>query len=171
MKKKHKNNAFKTPENYFEGFNDRLFDRLGEDKIELPKNDGFKVPQGYFDTLNKDLTNRLQQTAVTKVLKLHPYRTYYYAAAALAVLFVLVLGFQQFQDKELSFDSLANSDIENYLDNTDLGLSSYEIAEVAVLDEMAIENILEDQLIEENIMEYLDENVDDFDELNLEIDE
>ena len=170
MKKEHKNNAFKTPENYFEGFNDRLFDRLREDDM-LPKNDGLKVPEGYFDSLNERLSSKMQQTASPKVVKLRPYRKYYLAAAAVAALFVLVIGLQRFGSKELTFDSLANSDIENYLDNTDLGLSSYEIAEVVVLDEIAIENILEDQLIEENIMDYLDENVDDLDELNFEIDE
>jgi hypothetical protein len=105
------------------------------------------------------------------VVKLHPNRRYYFAAAAIAALFILVLGLQRFQNKELTFDSLASSEIENYLENTDLGLSSYEIAEVVVLDENDIEGILEDQLKEENIMDYLDENVDDFDELNLETDE
>lgn len=171
MKKEHKNNAFKTPENYFEGFNDRLLDRLKEGGSAFPKEDGLKVPEDYFDTLNEKITDKLHQNSSPKVISLQPYRKYYLAAAAVAALFILVLGLQQFGSKELTFDSLANSDIENYLDNTDLGLSSYEIAEVVVLDEIAIENILEDQLIEENIIDYLDENVDDLDELNLEIDE
>ncbi|MCW5517053.1 hypothetical protein [Muriicola sp. Z0-33] len=171
MNEEHKNSGFKTPENYFEGFNDRLSERLKEDESTLPENAGLKVPEGYFDSLNEQITDKLQQTTSTKVVKLYPHRKYYLAAAAIAALFILVLGIQQFGDKELTFDSLANSDIENYLDNTDLGLSSYEIAEVVALDDIAIDNILEHELIEESIIDYLDENVDDFDELNLELDE
>ncbi|MBT8185950.1 MAG: hypothetical protein KJN76_13990 [Eudoraea sp.] len=171
MKKKHKNNAFKTPENYFREFDDRLLARLEEEKSTLPGKDGMKVPDGYFDTLNEKITNRLLQTTIPRVVQMRPNRKYYFAAAAVAALFILVLGIQRFQNKELTFESLASSEIQNYLDETGLGLSSYEIAEVVVLDENTIENILEDQLMEENIIDYLDENVDDLNELNLELDE
>ena len=53
MEKNEPKNGFKSPENYFEDFEDRLFNKLSEDK--LPKESGFKVPEGYFDQLDQSL--------------------------------------------------------------------------------------------------------------------
>ena len=170
MKKNQKNSGFKTPENYFESFNNRLKEHLEDKGSVLPRRDGLKVPEEYFDSVNEKINARLQEQP-TKVIGLHTYRKYYYAAAAIAALFILVLGFQQIGQKELTFDTLASTDIEDYLNNTDLGLSSYEIAEVVVIDDKTINTILDEEILDENIMDYLDENVDDFDELNLELDE
>ena len=46
MKKNIHNNGFKSPEDYFEDFEDRLFNKLSEDK--LPKESGFKIPDGSY---------------------------------------------------------------------------------------------------------------------------
>ena len=47
-------------------------------------------------------------------------------------------------------------------------MTSYEIAEVVSLEEVELNDILVDDLEESIIMEYLDENVDDIEELNIE---
>jgi hypothetical protein len=53
------------------------------------------------------------------------------------------------------------------LENTDFEMTSYEIAEVVSLEEVELNDILNDDLEDDIIMEYLDENVGDIEDLNL----
>ena len=46
-------------------------------------------------------------------------------------------------------------------------MTSYEIAEVVSLEEVELNDILNDDLEDDIIMEYLDENVGDIEDLNL----
>lgn len=62
---------------------------------------------------------------------------------------------------------MANAEIESYLENTDFEMTSYEIAEVVSLEEVELNDILNDDLEDDIIMEYLDENVGDIEDLNL----
>lgn len=167
MKDLNKTNPFKTPEGYFEGFNDGLMDRLSEEKLDIPKKEGFTVPENYFDGLHNSIQEKLD-TKETKVIQLHPYRKYYVAAASIAAILLLFFGLNWSTAEEPSWDDLASEDIEAYFETYELGLSSYEIAEELPVDELEISKLLETQFNEENVLEYLDQNIDDFDELNLE---
>lgn len=174
MKKNHKN-KFKTPEGYFESFNERLFARLEGEESEpaidfLPKSDGFSIPDGYMDTIYSSVQSKLEKRD-TKVISLHRYRTFYYAAAAIAVLFVLTFGWNWNNGPDLSFEDLASADIETYFENNELDLSSYEIAETVNLGDISLEDITEKGLQEESILEYLDENVEDLEDLDLNYEE
>ena len=166
MEDLNKNNPFKTPESYFENFTDGLMDKLNEEKFNLPKDDGFLVPEDYFDELHKNIQGKLSEE--TKVVQLHPYRKYYLAAASIAAIAVIFLGFNWNNTGEITFEDLANTDIENYFESNDLGLTTYEIAEVLPIDELEINDILENQFDEENVIDYLNDNVDDIEDLNLE---
>ncbi|WP_422079645.1 hypothetical protein [Ulvibacterium sp.] len=170
MDKKYKKSDFKTPEGYFDGFTERMRQKLSEEDIHLPEKDGFQVPKDYFENLNEKIVQKIQDSE-TQVIKLNPYRKYYYAAASIAAVLLVVFGLRLSQEDEFTFGDLANSDLETYLENNDLGLSSYEIAEVIPVEELEINDILENQINDENIMEYLDDTVDDVDELNIEFDE
>ena len=64
MNKNH-NNKFKTPEGYFENFNQRLFERLEEENDEpntdfLPKSDGFGIPEKYFESVQLSIIQKLK---------------------------------------------------------------------------------------------------------------
>lgn len=170
MDKKHKKQDFKTPEGYFDSFTERMRQKLSEEGGHLPAKDGFKVPKGYFENLNERIVQKIQD-GETKVIKLNPYKKYYYVAASIAAVLLVVFGLRLSQEDEFTFGDLANSDLETYLENYDLGLSSYEIAEVIPVEELEINDILENQINDQNIMEYLDDTVDDVDELNMEFDE
>lgn len=172
MNKNSNKNSFKTPEGYFEGFTDKLLDKMSnlesnqEDSV-LPKNDGFTIPDGYFEGLNKKIHEKLSDTP-TKVIPLRSYRKYYYlAAASVAAILLLTIGLQFNQGQNLSFEELAESEIENYFEFNELGLTTYEIAEVIPVDELEISDILTNQFKDENIIDYLDDHVDDIEELNL----
>ncbi len=170
MDKKYKKQDFKTPEGYFDSFTDKMKQKLSEEEIRLPAKDGFKVPKDYFENLNEKITQKIDEKE-TKVIKLRRYMKFYYAAASVAAILVLVFGLRLNQEDEFTFGDLANSDLETYLENNDIGLSSYEIAEVISVQELEINDILENQINDVNIMEYLDDTVDDVDELNIEFDE
>jgi hypothetical protein len=170
MKKKHKNNDFKTPEGYFDGLADRLLPRLKGEKARRPEGGGFVTPDSYFENLNKEVLKKVIPSE-TRVVGLRPYRKYYFAAASIAAVLLLFFGWQWNNSEDLTFGDLASADIEYYLESTELELTPYEIGEVLAIDELEVNDILDDQLNEENIIDYLDKNVDDFDELNLDTNE
>jgi len=171
MDKKYKKEGFKVPDGYFEGLNKRLMDRLDEENLGLPENDGFAVPEGYFDSLQDKLSSHIGASQENKVIRLNPWKKYYLVAASIAALIVIIIGFRLGQPEEFTFGDLAYAELETYLEENDLGLTSYEIAEVLPIEEIEVNDILDNELNEENIIDYLDENVEDLYELNIEYNE
>jgi len=167
MDKKYKKEDFKIPEGYLDGFTDKMKRRWSKEALDRPQKEGFKVPEGYFEDLNEKIAQKVGDKE-TKVVKLRPYRKYYYAVASIAAILLVVFGLRLGQEEEFTFGDLANSDLDTYLQNNDLGLSLYDIAEVVPVEELEINDLLENQIKDENIMEYLDDTVDDVDELNIE---
>jgi len=170
MNDSNKNSGFKTPQGYFESLSDKLMGKLSHEESILPKEDGFAIPKDYFETLNQKILAKLNEKE-SKVVQLHSYRKYYYAAASVAAIILLVFAINRNTANAPTFEDLASSDIESYFENNEMGLSSYEIAEVLPIDELEINDILENQLNEDNVIEYLNENIEDFEELNLDNDE
>lgn len=171
--KKDKKNSFNTPEGYFDSFNDRLMDKIKAEEAHenggiIPKTDGFAVPDGYFDQVASSILSKTVQKEV-KVVPLISNRNFYYSVAAIAAIFILIFNITGNPTSEpITFDDLANAEIEAYLDDTEFEMTSYELAEVIPMEEIELSDILDDDLEEAIIMEYLDENVDDIEELNLE---
>jgi hypothetical protein len=170
MSEKSKNSGFRTPKGYFEHFTDDLLDKMSKETSGLPKKDGLKVPEGYFDNLDKKILKKVTEKE-SKVIRLKSYKKYFLAAASVAAILILVLSIQERGQSSFTFDDLARTDIENYLEENELGLSSYELAEVLLTEELEVNDILNSELDDENIIDYLEDNIDDIDELNLEIDE
>ena len=170
MKDWKKNRGFKTPEGYFEELNDKILKKLSDEKRSIPKNEGFSLPEAYFESLNEKIKDRLEPRE-TKVVKLHPYRRYWVAAASIAAIFLLAVLIPWKGTDATSFDALANADIEAYLEAGDLDMSSYELAEFIPEEQLEQTTMLEESVEEENIMDYLDEAIEDIDEFNLEYDE
>ena len=159
------------PDGYFEGLNKRLLDHIGEEADGLPKEDGFAVPEDYFDGLKDKLSSRMEATEDPKVIKLKPWKKYYFIAASVAAIMIIVIGLRLGQTDDFTFSDLANTELESYFFDNGMELTSYEIAEVLPVEEIEVSDILDNELNEENIMDYLDENVEDLYELNIEYDE
>ncbi len=164
MKKNHKD-KFKTPEGYFDSFNDRLLDKIAKEESIIPKSDGFSVPQDYFKDVHESVLDKLDQEE-PKVIALKQYTKYLYVAASIAAVLLLVVTLVP-TSQAVQFDDLASTEIERYFEDTEIGLTSYEIAQVVAFDGEEIENLEDDELEEAVILDYLDENTDTFDELNL----
>jgi len=167
MEELNKNNPFKTPEGYFENLSNALLDKLSEEKLDLPKEDGFTVPEDYFDDLHNNIRKKIDSNEI-KVVQLNPYRKYYLSAASVAAIVLIFIGFNWNVQEEITFEDLASADIESYFEANELGLTTYEIAEVLPVDELEITDILENHFDEENVIDYLNDNVDDIEDLNLE---
>ena len=169
--KKDKKNSFNTPDGYFDSFHERLMDRIKQEETGqmgslIPKSDGFSVPKGYFDGLTEKVLSQVGQKE-TKVISLMTYKEFYYGAAAIAALFLLVFGITWKTDAPVSFENLASNEIDAYFETNEVDLTTYEIAEVVSLDEVELNNALTPEFGEEHILEYLNENVEDIEELNL----
>ena len=165
-----KDDGFKTPEGYFEGLSDRILGKLENKSAELPPNSGFKVPEGYFDSLNEKILAKLEEKE-TKVVKLYPFKRFLYTAASVAAVILIVIGLQWQGDQDVTFEDIANMELESYFESYVSSVNTYELAEVLQVEELEINDILETELDEENIVEYLDNTIDDIDELNLMDDE
>jgi len=167
MKQFNKNNPFKSPEGYFEDFDNRLMDKLSQGKSNIPKEEGFAIPENYFEAVQGDILAKIQAKE-TKVITLNPYKKYYYAAASIAAVALIIFGLNWKTTKAPTFEALADSDIENYFEFNKFDLSAYEIAEVLPLDELEINDIITNPFEEEHMLDYLNENIEDFEALNLE---
>lgn len=133
----------------------------------IPKTDGFTVPNGYFDEVAPTILSKTLEKE-TKVIPLKANRNFYSGIAAVAAIFILIFSITWNSTSEpITFDDLANAEIESYLENTDLEMTSYEIAEAVSLEDFDLNDILNDDIEDDIIMEYLDRNVEDIEELNL----
>ncbi|MEQ8420378.1 MAG: hypothetical protein RIB64_10265 [Arenibacter algicola] len=168
MDKLNKNNSFGVPDGYFDTFSSDIMKKIAKEDASMPPNEGFKVPEGYFETFNTRLLEQLESTpAETKVIPLKSYKKHYYTAASVAAVVLLFLVVQFNSDKTPSYSDLANSDIENYFEFNDLELTSYDLAEILPIDDLDLNDILEIKLDNDNIIDYLDSHIEDFEELNM----
>lgn len=165
MEELNKNNPFKTPEGYFEGFTDDLLNKLDEETFDLPKEEGFTVPDGYFDGVHNSILRKLEKSE-TKVVQLHPYRKFYLAAASIAAIFSIAIVSQIGAQEELTYDTLASTDIEDYFDNYVYDFSEDELVELLSMQEVGVNDVLNTEINQEEIVDYLDTTIEDFHELN-----
>lgn len=155
MNKTGKNNGFTTPENYFNGLTGRLLDRIAQEENPLPKNSGFTMPEAYLENLNATIMHKVNSDGA-KVIKLNPFKKYYYAVAAIAAVVILYLGITLGTDKAPTFAELASTDIKNYLEDTEISLSNYDLAEFLPLDDIEVSDIVQNTLSNDLVIDYLD---------------
>ncbi|WP_369994060.1 hypothetical protein [Winogradskyella sp.] len=149
--------GFKTPENYFESFEDKLFERICEsESISDVQSTGFKVPKGYLNSVEDTVMHKLNE-GETRVVKLSSRKKLYYIAGVAASLVFLIAIFF---GKGGSTEELSLEMVETYFENSDL--DSYELAQLLsdadILEEDFI--LIETEYNEENLESYLLENTD-----------
>lgn len=148
-------NGFKTPDNYFQSFEDKLFERLNEKETNEGVNDsGFTIPKDYFESLDGKILNKIKEKPV---IKLNTRKVFYYVTGIAASLLLMVSIFMNGDDKT---QELSAEMVETYFKNSDL--DSYELAELLVNADILEEDftLIETEYKEENLESYLLENTD-----------
>ena len=159
--------GFKVPENYFGSLEEKLMQRLNEEKSgNIPvKGSGFTVPEDYFENLENRILSRVTEDK-PKVIKLFK-KEYIFYAAAVAAIFVLMLGnfFQTSQQQTLGWDDIEISAMENYFDDSyNMGYiewSTSEYSDFIVEDANIIHEDNFREVDNEAVFDYLDENIED----------
>ncbi|WP_373072276.1 hypothetical protein, partial [Zeaxanthinibacter enoshimensis] len=136
----------------------------------LPAETGMAVPDGYFESFEERLKAKMQKPE-PKVIQFKSYRKYWVSAVSAAAILLLTFSLFGPGNNELGFDDLAKGDIEAYFENKDIELNEYEIAQVIPVDELEVQDLLDDNIDREQLMDYLDESLEDIDDLNFSIDE
>jgi hypothetical protein len=133
-KKTSKKTGFSAPLDYFNNLEEVIGAKLYEE--QLPKENGFKVSDTYFNNLEDNVLAKVsfskKETKIISFKEVIPYAT-----AASIVLFIGLNSFVFNTDKELTLDSLSDTDIEYWLDSNTLNTNDISI-------------IFEDDLLEEN---------------------
>lgn len=166
MKKENNKIDFKVPEGYFESLTSHIMSKVAREDTASQGNDGFIVPEGYMEALSEKVLQRLE-TEETKVLPIRSYRKHYYVVASIAAILILFIGLLWNRNNPFTYSDLARSDIEEYFDLNGWGFSSYDLAEILPVDQMDLNEILEQQLDNEKVIDYLSTNIKDLEELNL----
>lgn len=150
-----KDTGFKTPNNYFDAIEDRIFSKLNaESKLSTIKESGYRVPDGYLDTVEDVVLSKVEPEE-SKVISLFTRTNLLYATSIAAALVLLFSVFIK-DEEPIAIDSEM---VELYLEEQNL--SSYELAEllneVELLDEDF--NVIEEQINESELESYLLDNV------------
>ncbi len=157
MKKQNNIPNFKVPEGYFETFEERLFSKIAEENF--PKTAGFKVPDTYFEKLDNRVVASVSVKNPGKVIKLFPQKYFGYAAAIAAC---LLIGFTLFTNNasNSSLDALQLAAIDNYIEEGNLNFDLYDLT--SYLEDKDIQEIDFEmqQFSEDNLEDYLMENLD-----------
>jgi hypothetical protein len=169
-KKLHTNNSssgFTTPKDYFDTFEERLFDKLHTETV-IPKAEGFKVPDTYFDGIEDTLANQLfaLEEKETKVISLNAKKNYLkyigYAAAA-CVLLVGAINFFGTTSTGISIDNVVNSEINTFIENDLIAMNNYELLSVYEEENIDVAALFEVSLNETETIDYLENTADPYD--------
>lgn len=159
MKENKNISGFKTPENYFENFEERLFIKISEESF--PKSAGHSIPDGYFQNLEDRILNKvIHSEKPTKVISLFPKKYFGYAAAIAAC---LIIGFTVFntETENTALDSLQLAAIDIYIEDGNLNLDLYDLTSF-IEDEDFFDLNLDDRKFSESVLEnYILENIDE----------
>jgi len=152
--------GFKTPKDYFETFDERLFNKMNEE--EFPLEQGFIVPDGYFKELEGSILQKVSVSeSQTKVIPLFKRQTLLIVASVAACVAILFSVVKINIDVPFDFEAIELSNIDGYIDDGNLELNSYEL--MAMLEDDEVTNISteNDFILEENLEEYLLDNIND----------
>jgi hypothetical protein len=144
---------FKTPSNYFESFDEKLMQRLNEEKsIEWISSPGFTVPKDYFTSVEAKILDTVNSESETKVVRLFSKKQLYFVSGIAASLLLMLAVFNGSATDELSVEMLEDYFAESSLDSYELAelLSDANILEYdfTITEINNTEKILEDYLLE-----------------------
>lgn len=125
MKRSLKISGFKTPDKYFENFEEELSVRMNEEK--LPQKAGFSIPDDYFGNLeDRVIATVINKKEQNKVILLFRKKYFGYAAAIAACLVIGTMIFNSTQNKS-TLDTIQIGLIDKYIDDGNLNMDLYDL--------------------------------------------
>jgi len=158
-----KNKGFGVPDGYFESFEDRLFERVKNASDSIPGKDGFIAPKDYFDSFEDTLVKKIDASSKkSKVIKFNIFKKYYYISIGAAACLALIFLVNQFTSNDtITFATLENDEIENYLYTGEFSSDVYEIVQHYNDTELKEVSLIDETLEkEDDLINYLNENTD-----------
>lgn len=167
MRKKglaNKDSGFKVPENYFQNFETRMFDKIQTlpqenelHKIQQP----FNIPDNYFEVFEKKMLHKLaQEPDKPRVISLFSRKTLSYVAGIAAVIAVILTSSVIGHGEKTTFEDLDMLAVENYLFET-LDLSNPEETQLIDKREFSFAQGIDSNIDHEAVLEYLNENFEE----------
>lgn len=162
-----KQSGFSVSSDYFDDVAQNIDAKILLENFD--KKTAFKVPDNYFDCLDNEILNAVSPAKKTtkivsfkdRFLKVIPY-----AAAASILLFVGLNTFIFNSDKEFTFDSISDADIEFWLEEN--SVSTIEVATILSDEILDVNSFTFTNINDEHIEDYINsiDNSSLLDELN-----
>ncbi len=149
--------GFSTPDSYFDTVADNVLEKIEKEKsylstLTLDKQTGFKTPENYLESVEETTIAKLNNEK--KSVKVINFRSILLkrviplvAAASITLLLIL-----NYNSKPLTFENVASTEIEQWIENDLIVFDTYEIAEV--YNDTELENTI--IFAEDELVEYLD---------------
>ena len=121
-----KETGFATPKNYFKDSELRFSSFISEEK--LPKDVSFKTPSNYFDTLEDSILEKINlPEKEVKVITLQQ-KLWRLIPVAVAASLILFFSLNPFQAKGVSFEAIADNDIEIWFNDSATEINTEDIS-------------------------------------------
>ena len=148
--------GFKTPRSYFNNVENSIFEKVLESS---KKKTGFSVPENYFKDIENRVHTKYENTKRPRVVDLFRNRYFRVLSISVAASLLLYLGITalSIQNNDYNYETLNVEEIEMWMDDDLISLSSYEIADAFE----GVDLIAEDIYSDEDVIDYLEyENLD-----------
>ena len=142
-----KKEGFSSPDIYFDGVEENVLNKIREEKNK--EKSGFAIPENYLETIEENVIAKLSnENRPVKVIDLKSIllnRVLPFAVAASLLLIIYI----NYNNKTTSFETVASSDIEQWIENDLVTLDIYEIAEIYNVTEIENQDIFDVEELED----------------------
>lgn len=142
---------FKTPNNYFDSLEDLVITKLKAETFKTDENT--VIPKNYFDNLEENVLSKLKPKS--KIITLKKIAKYV-APLAIAASFLLIFILNN-NSQNISFESIASSEIEEFIENGSINFDAESLTLVfpdIELDDTDFISSISDSAV----LDYLNEN-------------
>lgn len=147
FQKKINKNTFKTPNNYFDSVEDLVITKLKAEALKSTNNN--EISEKYFDSIEDTVLKEIRTTSKVKSLKINFAK---FAAPLVIAASIILIFILKNNSKTITFDSLAQSEIENWINNGNIDIDAFSIAsmypEIELNNEMYSASISDDEVLE-----------------------
>lgn len=162
----YRDSGFKVPSGYFESFEDRLMRTVSGKPVDdkpLESKHGFAVPNGYFESLDDKILQKLEQGEQDKKVRpLYKSKKIYYITTIAAV-FLAIITTVLFNPSlpDYSIENVEIAALEAYIDEGYIDLNFNEISAYITDEGHYNEEFSTIDLNDEDLLNYLNENLED----------